>query len=88
MANAPAPTRLTRHLEIRRFALLQWVEDKKSILEAIPTDANHINPMIKALARTTFHQDADVYMGRVPPSYVTQTPPVITHRISLADAAT
>ena len=70
MANAQAPTRRTRHVELRHFALLQWVENQEVTLVPIGTDYNHSDAMTKALGRTKFHQHADIYMGKVPPTYV------------------
>lgn len=86
MANAQAPTRRTRHVEIRHFALLQWVETKQVLLAPIGTDANHSDAMTKALGRTKFHQHADVYMGRLPPTYVTNKEPPQVKVHSLSDA--
>jgi len=71
MANAQAPTRRTRHVELKHFALLQWVEDLHITFVPVGTAENISDPMTKATGRIKFHQHADVYMGRIPPSYVT-----------------
>jgi hypothetical protein len=69
MANAQAPTRHCRHIGIRYFALLQWVEDGHVIFVPIPTDLNVSDSLTKATGRIKFHQHADMYMGRIPPPY-------------------
>jgi hypothetical protein len=71
MVDAQAPTKRTRHVDIRYFALLQWSDSGQLKAEAITTEENISDSMTKALGRTKFHQQADIYMGRTPPSYVT-----------------
>lgn len=68
MVSAQAPTKRTRHVEIRHFALLQWAEDDYIIAKPIPTDHNPSDSFTKATGRIKFHQHADIYMGRRPPS--------------------
>lgn len=70
MANAGQPTKRTRHIDIRHFALLDWVEQDLVFLERIDTDRNHADALTKALARILFHRHFDVLMGREVPSYV------------------
>jgi Reverse transcriptase (RNA-dependent DNA polymerase) len=70
MVDAQAPTKRTRHVDIRYFALLQWSESNQLKAEAITTEENISDSMTKALGRIKFHQQADIYMGRTPPSYV------------------
>ena len=67
MVDAGAPTRRTRHVDIRYFALLKWSDSGQLKAEAIPTDMNISNSLTKATGRIKFHQHADIYMGRVPP---------------------
>jgi hypothetical protein len=67
MANAQAPTRHCRHIDIRYFASLQWVEDGHFIFVPVPTDLNVSDSLTKATGRIKFHQYADIYMGRMPP---------------------
>ncbi len=70
MVSAQAPTKRTRHVDIRYFALLEWSETKQLLATAIPTDGNPSDSFTKATGRTKFHQHADCYMGRIPPAYV------------------
>ena len=73
MVDAGAPTKRTRHVDIRYFALLEWSESGQLKAEPIPTDANISDSMTKATGRIKFHQHADLYMGRTPPPYVPAT---------------
>jgi hypothetical protein len=45
MANAQQPTRRTRHMDIKKFALLDWVEEDLMILQSIKTAENAANGM-------------------------------------------
>ena len=70
MVDAQAPTKRTRHVDIRYFALLQWSASGQIKAEAIKTDENISDSMTKPTGRIKFHQHADIFMGRQPPSYV------------------
>ena len=70
MANAGQPTKHTRHIDIRHFALLDWVERDLVILERIDTDKNPSDALTKPLARILFHRHYDILMGRETPWYV------------------
>ena len=70
MVDAQAPTRRTRHVDIRYFALLEWSASGQLKAEAIPTDVNISDSLTKATGRIKFHQHADLNMGRTLPSYV------------------
>ena len=70
MVDAGAPTKRTRHVDIRYFALLDWSDSGQIKAEAIPTDENISDSLTKATGRIKFHQHADLYMGRTPPQYV------------------
>jgi hypothetical protein len=70
MVDAQAPTRRTRHVDIRYFALLQWSDTGQIKATAIPTASNISDSMTKRTGRIKFHQHADLFMGRIPPQYV------------------
>ena len=75
MANAQQPTRRTRHMDIKKFALLDWVERDLMILKAIKTAENAADGMTKALAKQLFSRHADTIMGRRVPTYVFRSNP-------------
>jgi hypothetical protein len=82
MVTAGAPTKRTRHVDIRYFALLQSAETGQLTAEPIPTALNVSDSLTKATGRIKFHQHADVYMGRQKPSYV-HHPSLCSHIIAL-----
>jgi hypothetical protein len=70
MANAQQPTRRTRHMDIKKFALLDWVEQDLMIMQSIKTAENAADAMTKPLAKQLFYRHADTIMGRRVPQYV------------------
>jgi hypothetical protein len=69
MANAQQPTRRTRHMEIKHFALLDWVERDLLILQSIKTQENAADAMTKTLTKQLFYRHLDTYMGNRIPAY-------------------
>jgi hypothetical protein len=70
MVDAQAPTRRTRHVDIRYFAILQLSETGQIKAKAIPTAHNISDSMTKPTGRIKFHLHADLFMGQMPPSHV------------------
>ena len=92
LANAQKPTTRTRHMDIRYFALADWVEHDIMILERIHTSINVADHMTKILDRTLFYRHVDYIMGHIPPmyslcytAYSKQLPPAVEHGIDLDD---
>jgi hypothetical protein len=73
MANAKQPKRHTRHMDIKYFALLDWVEQDLLILEAIQTSNNAVNAMTKPLTKQTFYRYYNIYMGLTVPEYCSRS---------------
>ena len=69
MGNAQKPTARTRHIDIKYFALCEWVERDLLILERIDTSINMSDQMTKGLQPILFHRHADFLLGHVPPMY-------------------
>jgi hypothetical protein len=69
MANAQKPTTRTRHMDIRYFALADWVERDLMVLQRVHTSINMADHMTKLLDRTLFYRHVDYIMGHVPPMY-------------------
>lgn len=67
MVDAQAPTRRTRHVDIRYIALLQWSDTGQLKAQFIPTANNISDSLTKPTGRTKFHQHNDLFMGRTPP---------------------
>jgi len=70
MANAQQPTRRTRHMDIKKFALLDWVEQDLMILKTIKTAENAADGMTKPLGKQLFYRHAATIMGKRVPQYV------------------
>ena len=70
MANAQQPTRRTRHMDTKYFALQDWVESGQVELTQIGTANNISDAFTKALGRIKFYEQTDVTMGRRIPPYV------------------
>lgn len=69
MANAQQPTRRTRHMDIKHFALLDWVEQDLLVLEHIKTSDNIADAMTKTLNKSLFYRHYNTYMGLRIPAY-------------------
>ncbi len=74
MGNAQKPTARICHIDIKYFALCDWVECDLIRLERIDTSINISNHLIKSLAMILFHRHADYLLGHIPPN----THPYIT----------
>ena len=69
MANAQQPTKRTRHVEMKYFACLQWVEDEFIKFDATGSSTNYADSLSKPTGATKFYQHMDVLTGRRRPSY-------------------
>ena len=69
MANAGKPTSRTRHIDIKFYAIQEWVETDLLVLQRIDTAINMADHFTKPLPRILFHRHNDYIMGRVPPTY-------------------
>ena len=71
MANAQRPTRRTRHLDIRYFALMDWIERDELILTSISTHDNPADGLTKALQPVLFNRHVTSLLGKRKPQYCT-----------------
>ena len=69
MANAQQPTKRTRHMDIKTFALQSWVEEDLILLKTINTADQYADSLTKNNGRTLFYRHFDYVMGRKPPNY-------------------
>ena len=69
MANAQKPTKRTKHMDIRHFALQDWVNRDLITLKRIETMDNYSDAMTKPLARTLFYRHMDFIQGKMIPPY-------------------
>lgn len=69
MANAGKPTRRTRHVELKHFAIQDWVQKDLLIMKWISTHNNCSDSFTKALTKMLQYKHVDYLMGRVRPLY-------------------
>ena len=69
MANSQRPTCRTRHMEIRHFALIDWVETDQIILSHISTHDNPADELTKALGPQLFSRHCATLLGKRKPPY-------------------
>lgn len=67
MAAAGKPTKKTRHVEIRHYAILDWIDQDLLEIKKIHTNNNCSDTLTKALAKTLFYRHTDTLMGRRKP---------------------
>ena len=69
MAHTGQPTKQSRHIDIRHFALQDWVEQDLIALTIIDTSQNATDILTKAVAQIVFNRHCNVLCGHHPPSY-------------------
>ena len=55
MANCGQPTKRTRHIDTKYFALQDWIERDLILLKRISTQDNEADPLTKNLGSSLFH---------------------------------
>ena len=70
MANAEQPTRRTRHMETKTFAIQDWIKEEQLVLAPINTKYNAVDHFSKPLGRIKFYKQTDILMGRHPPLHL------------------
>ena len=74
MTQALKPTKRTRHVDTRYFAILDWVQSDTIDIKKIDTADNAADVFTKALGRVLFYRHTDTILGRRTPSFVTSLP--------------
>ena len=69
MGNAQQPTRRTKHVDIKKFALQDWIEQDLLIMRSIKTSDNSADAMTKTLGRQLHYRHFDYIMGHNIPDY-------------------
>jgi hypothetical protein len=70
MANAGKPTPRTRHIDVKYFAIQEWVERDLLVLKRIDTSQNMSDNLTKPLSHILFYRHhRDYTMGCIPPTY-------------------
>jgi hypothetical protein len=70
MANNQQPSTCTRHIDIKHFALIDWVEQDLLLIEKIMSSDNSSDGLPKPLAKTLHYRHYDTLMGRRLPQHL------------------
>ena len=69
VANAGQSTKHTRHIDIKMFAIQDWVEQDLLLLQQIKTQLNVADLVTKQLGHQPFLRHWDNVVGRLVPSW-------------------
>ena len=69
MANAKRPTRRTRHMDVKFFAIQQWVKRDLLTLARIATADDYADALTKSLGRNLHYRHMDFIMGKLRPDF-------------------
>ncbi len=64
MVNENSRSRRTRHIDIRHFAIMDWVQQDKMILARVDTQHNAVDSLSKANGRLKHHSHFDFLLGK------------------------
>ena len=70
MGNAQQPTRRTRHMDIKKFSILDWIQRDLLIMKRVSSSENCFDVMTKQTGRQLFYRHYDYIMGRIIPKFV------------------
>ena len=69
MTQNQKPTKNTRHVDLRHFAVVDWVSQDLLTIKKISTYDNSSDTLTKSLGRTLFYRHTDTIMGNRRPTY-------------------
>jgi hypothetical protein len=70
MGNAQQPTRRTRHLDLKKFTLLDWIQKDLIFMKRITTNDNSSDELTQQTGRQLFYRHFDYILGKIIPNYV------------------
>ena len=76
MVNQQQPTKCTQHMDIKHFAIQQWVDQDLIRLKQINTTDNYSDLLTKATGRTIFYRHMNYILGKIAPQYCRQHLPI------------
>ena len=62
MGNAQQPTHNTRHMELKKFALVDWIQNDLILLQQVQSENNYSDPCTKVLGRILYYKHFDYVM--------------------------
>ena len=69
MANTQQPTRRTRHMDIKTFALQDWIEKDLILMKRINTADNYADALTKSMGRQLHYRHDNYILGKIIPLY-------------------
>ena len=69
MANAQQPTRRTRHMDIKKFIIQDWVQGDLLLLQRITSSNNYSNSLTKTMTKDLHYRHNDYLLGKTTPLY-------------------
>ena len=69
MGNAQQPTRRTKHMDIRKLVLQDWVQRDLIILKRVGTADNYADALTKPMGRQLHYRHNDYILGKCIPQY-------------------
>ena len=70
MGNAQQPTRSIRHMDLKKFSILDWIKRDLLVMKRIHISHNCSDGMTKQTGRQLFYHHFDYIMGRIKPTYL------------------
>ena len=70
MTKAMKPTKHTRHVDSKYFAMLEWVQTDQIVVRKIDTSDNTSDVLTKATGRIIFYRHHNTILGRRFPLYI------------------
>ena len=69
MGNAQQPTRRTKHMDLKNFALLDWIERDLLIMKRIASPDNYTDPLTKPMGKELHACHNEYLLGKNIPKY-------------------
>ena len=69
MANAQQPTRRTRHMDMKKFVIQDWVERDLLLFKRITSPNNYADPLTKTMTKDLHYRHNDYNLGKIIPPY-------------------
>ena len=69
MGNAQQPTRRTKHMDLKKFALQDWVERDLLILKRINTSDSFTDPLTKPMGKELHARHNEYLLGKIIPLF-------------------
>ena len=69
MGNAQQPTRWTKHMDIKKLVLQDWVQKDLVLMKRIKTTDNYSDALTKPMGQQLHYCHNDYILGKITPEY-------------------